>query len=194
MNQSKVIGLTGGSGSGKTTVASIFKEQGAYIIDADKVSHNLTDSDHTVLNKIKEEFSEKVFEEGVLSRKALGKIVFEDKTKLEKLNKILHPKIAEKISDMVNKSGSDIVVIDAPLLFDVNDILSLCDTTVAVCASDEKRIKRIMSRDGLNYDEAIARIDSQIPQDDLARLADFVITNDDDIEKLRSVVVDYLGK
>ena len=194
MNQSKVIGLTGGSGSGKTTVASIFKEQGAYIIDADKVSHNLTDSDHTVLNKIKEEFSEKVFEEGVLSRKALGKIVFEDKTKLEKLNKILHPKIAEKISDMVNKSGSDIVVIDAPLLFDVNDILSLCDTTVAVCASDEKRIKRIMSRDGLNYDEAIARIDSQRPQDDLARLADFVITNDDDIEKLRSVVVDYLGK
>ena len=86
------------------------------------------------------------------------------------------------------------MVIDAPLLFDVNDILSLCDTTVAVCASDEKRIKRIMSRDGLNYDEAIARIDSQRPQDDLARLADFVITNDDDIEKLRSVVVDYLGK
>lgn len=96
MMQNKIIGLTGGSGSGKTAAAKIFEEYGALIVDADKISHEITDSDQKVLAKIKEEFSDEVFENGKLLRKALAKVVFGDKSALEKLNKILLPLLQTK--------------------------------------------------------------------------------------------------
>lgn len=194
MKQNRVIGLTGGSGSGKSVAAAIFAELGAFIIDADKISHDITDSDPKVLAKIKEEFSEKVFENGKLSRKALGRVVFGDKNALEKLNRIVHPVIAEKTKELVKSSGSRLVIIDAPLLFAVKEIVALCTETVAVCAPEEMRINRIMIRDGLTREEARMRIRSQMPQQELAEKADFVIENDGDIEKLRSDIVGYLGE
>ena len=194
MKQNRVIGLTGGSGSGKSVAAAIFAELGAFIIDADKISHDITDSDPKVLAKIKEEFSEKVFENGKLSRKALGRVVFGDKNALEKLNRIVHPVIAEKTKELVKSSGSRLVIIDAPLLFAVKEIVELCTETVAVCAPEEMRINRIMIRDGLTREEARMRIRSQMPQQELAEKADFVIENDGDIEKLRSDIVGYLGE
>lgn len=194
MTQNRVIGLTGGSGSGKSLAAEIFAELGAYVIDADKISHEITDSDMEVLGKIKEEFSEKVFENGKLSRKALGKIVFNDKNALGKLNLILHPAIAEKIAEKVENCGNPLIIIDAPLLFLVKEIVALCTETVAVCAPEEMRINRIMARDGLTYDEAYARVCSQMPQEKLTQLADKVIVNDGSIERLRSDIIDYLGK
>lgn len=194
MKQNKVIGLTGGSGSGKTVAASIFKEFGAFVIDADKISHEITDSDEKVLSKIKAEFSEKVFENGVLSRKALGEIVFKDKNALKKLNSILHPVIADRIKAIVKTCDNPVIIIDAPLLFAVKEIVELCDETVAVCAPEEMRINRISARDGLTIDEAAARIKSQLPQQELVKMADYVIENDGDTEKLRSDIVDYIGK
>ncbi len=194
MMQNKVIGLTGGSGSGKSAAAAIFAELGAFVIDADKVSHEITDSDLTVLEKIKDEFSEKVFKNGKLLRKELGRIVFNDKSALEKLNKILHPVIAGKISSMAQNCGNKVVIIDAPLLFSVKQIVELCTQTLAVCAPLEMRINRIMMRDGIAREEAEARISSQLPQEELAEMADSVIINDGDLEKLRSDIVGYLGK
>lgn len=194
MKQNKVIGLTGGSGSGKSVAAKIFEEYGALVVDADKISHEITDSDEKVLERIKDEFSEKVFENEKLSRKALGKVVFGDKTALEKLNRILHPVIAEKIGNIVKNSGKKIVVIDAPLLFAVKELVDLCDETVAVCAPEEMRINRIIARDGLSREEAEKRISSQVPQEKTAAMADVVITNDGDMEKFRRDIVGYLGK
>ncbi len=194
MKQNRVIGLTGGSGSGKTVAAEIFKELGAFVIDADKISHEITDSDEKVLEKIREEFSESVFEDGVLSRKALGKAVFSDKSSLEKLNKIIHPVIAERIVEIVRDCNNQIIIIDAPLLFAVKEIVALCTETIAVCAPEEVRINRIMGRDGLSAEEAEKRIRSQMPQEELAEKADAVIINDGDIIKLRSDIVGYLGK
>ena len=194
MKQNRVIGITGGSGSGKSTVSRIFEEFGAFIIDADKISHQLTDSDEVVLARIKEAFTEKVFENGVLSRKALAEIVFSDKNALKTLNGIVHPAVAEKTLEMIEKCGKELVIIDAPLLFDVKEIAGLCDETIAVCAPDEMRINRIMDRDGISYEMAQKRINSQRPQEELARLADRVIVNDGDPEKLRSDVIGYLGK
>jgi len=194
MKQNKVIGLTGGSGSGKSVAARIFEEYGALTIDADKISHQITDSDEKVLAKIKEEFSDEVFENGRLSRKALGKVVFKDKTALEKLNRILHPVIAEKIKSIVENTDKEIIVIDAPLLFAVKELVDLCDETVAVCAPEEMRINRIIARDGLTRMEAERRIFAQTPQEKIAELADIVITNDGDMEKFRRDIVGYIGK
>ena len=194
MMPSKIIGLTGGSGSGKSVAAKIFEEYGALTIDADKISHQITDSDREVLEKIKEEFSDKVFEDGKLSRKALGRVVFGDGIALKKLNGILHPVIAEKIKSIVENTDKEIVVIDAPLLFAVKELVDLCDETVAVCAPEQERINRIIARDGLTREEAERRISSQVPQDKLAAMADTVITNDGDLDKFRRDIVDYLGK
>ena len=194
MTQNRVIGLTGGSGSGKSLAAEILSELGAYVIDADKISHEITDCDMAVLGRIKEEFSEEVFEKGKLSRKVLGRIVFNDKNALEKLNSILHPAIAEKIAELAENCGNPLIIIDAPLLFLVKEIVALCSETVAVCAPEEVRINRIMTRDGISYDEAFARVRSQMPQEKLAELADKVIVNDGSIERLRSDIIDYLGK
>lgn len=194
MKQSKVIGLTGGSGSGKSTVAKVFAEYGAVIIDADKISHEITDSDETVLAKIRQEFSEDVFEKGILCRKKLGKIVFSDKEALGKLNAILHPAIAEKILSIAKKSTSEIIIIDAPLLFAVKELVEICDEIVTVCAPDDLRINRISARDGITKEEAEKRISAQMPQEKLAEMADVVFVNDGDIGKIRSEIVGYLGK
>ena len=194
MKQNRVIGLTGGSGSGKSTAARIFEEMGAFIIDADKISHEITDSDQTVLAKIRETFSDEVFENGVLCRRALGKIVFGDKSALEKLNRIIHPAIAAKTVEIIESCGKEIVIIDAPLLFDVKVIADLCDETIAVCASEQVRIDRIIARDGISCEMANQRINSQRSQQELAAMADTVIVNDGDLEKLRRDIVGYLGK
>lgn len=194
MMQNKIIGLTGGSGSGKTAAAKIFEEYGALIVDADKISHEITDSDQKVLAKIKEEFSDEVFENGKLLRKALAKVVFGDKSALEKLNKILHPVIADKIKGIVENTDKKIVVIDAPLLFAVKQLVDLCDETVAVCAPVEVRINRIIARDGITREDAERRILSQTSQEKIAAMADVVITNDGDMEKFRRDIVGYIGK
>lgn len=194
MKRNKIIGLTGGSGSGKSLAAKYFEEFGALIIDADKISHEITDSDEKVLAEIKAAFSEKVFENGKLSRKALGKVVFGDKSALNKLNSIIHPVIASRVKEIVDKSEKDIIVIDAPLLFEVKEIAQLCDETVAVCAPDELRINRIIARDRLTREEAQRRIFSQMPQEKVVEMADHVIVNDGDMEKFRRDIVGYLGK
>lgn len=194
MKQNRVIGLTGGSGSGKSVAAKIFEEFGAVIIDADKISHEITSSDEKVLAEIKKEFSDKVFENGRLSRRALGSVVFSDKSALLKLNKILHPVITERVKEIIDKTQGKIIVIDAPVLFDVKEIVDLCDETVAVCAPDEMRINRIMVRDGISRKQAENRIYSQMPQEKLAEMTNAAFVNDGDIEKLRSDIVGYLGK
>ena len=194
MMRNKVIGLTGGSGSGKTLAAKTFEEFGALVIDADKISHGITDSDEKVLSKIRKTFSDKVFENGKLIRKELGKIVFSDKTALEKLNRILHPVIAEKIKNIAESSEKEVVVIDAPLLFAVKELVEMCDEIVTVCAPDEMRIDRIMSRDGILREEAEKRISSQMSQEEMAGMSDVVFINDGDAEKFRREIIGYLGK
>ena len=104
VEKGELTALIGNSGSGKSTAAEVFAEFGAAIIDADRISHEITDSDATVLAKIRQEFSEDVFENGILCRKKLGKIVFSDKEALKKLNSILHPAIAEKILAIIKNS------------------------------------------------------------------------------------------
>ncbi len=190
-NKKIIIGLTGGSGSGKSAVAKIFSEFGAYIIDADEISHSITTSDKKVLEKIENAFPGTVTDAG-LNRRKLGSIVFADKEKLLKLNEIIHPAIIDKMCLLAKNSSAEITVIDAPLLFSSKRLIKLCDEIVVVAAPESVRIDRIVARDKISRDEAKNRLASQLSPDELIARADKVIYNDGSLENLRSVVFDYL--
>ncbi len=190
-NKKIVIGLTGGSGSGKSAVAKIFSEFGAYIIDADEISHSITTSDKKVLEKIEKTFPDTVTDAG-LNRRKLGSIVFADKEKLVKLNEIILPAIIDKMCLSAENSSAAITVIDAPLLFSSEKLVDLCDEIVVVAAPENVRIDRIVARDKISREEAKNRLASQVLQGELIARADKVFYNDGSLENLRSVVLDYL--
>ena len=173
-----VFGITGGSGVGKSYVTRLFMDYNAYIIDADKVGHQV------LADKTKEVVA--VFGESILSaqdntvidRKKLGALVFSDKKNLKHLNKIVHPYIVQEIFARVldNKKYYDIIVIDAALLFDLK-INIICDLTILVHADEEIKIKRIMERDKIEEIRARDRINSQRDFLELEPLVDIVVMN-----------------
>lgn len=187
----KVLGLSGGSGSGKSTVASILKDFGAYIIDADKIAREIVCPGEKAYKDIVLHFGKDILnEDETINRKKLAEIVFGNNEQLEKLNFITHTEIFKIIKQRVNEHQNELVVIDAPLLFDCPEILALCDKTAVVTADEEIRIKRIVNRDGISVELAKKRINSQKSQEYLISKADIVWENNGDIENLRSVIVE----
>lgn len=190
-SDSVIIGVTGGIGSGKSTVSSILKEFGAFIIDADFISRQVVMPGEKALIELTEEFGSDILDDwGQLKRKMLADIVFNDKKKLQVLNDIVHKYVAKRIKDNVEeqlKINTKIIVIDAPIPIK-NGFLDLCDEVWTVAASMEIRIKRIMQRNGMTYEEAVSRIKSQIREDEYLKIADTVIYNNDDILNLKNIV------
>lgn len=187
----KVLGLTGGSGSGKSTAAVILHEYGAYIIDADKIARDIVAPGETAYKKIVAYFGNGILQnDGTLNRKKLAEIVFSDKEKLEKLNEITHSEIFAITKKLVNEHKDSLCVIDAPLLFDCPEILELCDKTAVVTADEDLRIERIVRRDGISEELAKKRIAAQKPQEYLVSRADIVWENNGNTENLRSVIVE----
>lgn len=175
-----IIGLTGGSGSGKTTFCELLAERGVYVINADKVARRVVEPGKPALDEVVREFGTDIlFEDGTLNRKKLGGIVFSDKEKLELLNKITHKYIAEEIKREIETVKEDIVVIDAPALIESGTI-HWCDYVIALVADRQVRISRIMKRDGLTREEAQARIDSQRSDSEYTQYADIVLDNSGD--------------
>lgn len=177
MTQNKIIGLTGGSGSGKSTVARLLcRQKGVFVIDADKIGHDIMLPGGEAYDSIISHFGSRILScDGTIDRKKLRLVVFSDKCELEALNTITHPIIAEISKNLA--SNHKFSVIDAALLFDCKPILSICSKTIVVCAPIDVRINRIMARDNLSETEAKMRINAQRPQEELIRLADFVIEN-----------------
>ncbi len=190
-SDSVIIGVTGGIGSGKSTVSSILKEFGAFIIDADVISRQVVMPGEKALIELTEEFGSDILDDwGQLNRKMLADIVFNDKKKLLVLNDIVHKYVAKRIKDDVEeqlKINTKIIVIDAPIPIK-NGFLDLCDEVWTVAASMEIRIKRIMQRNGMTYEEAVSRIESQIREDEYLKIADTVIYNNGDITDLKKRV------
>lgn len=190
-SDSVIIGVTGGIGSGKSTVSSILKDFGAFIIDADVISRQVVMPGEKALIELTEEFGSDILDDwGQLNRKMLADIVFNDKKKLLVLNDIVHKYVAKRIKDDVEeqlKINTKIIVIDAPIPIK-NGFLDLCDEVWTVAASMEIRIKRIMQRNGMTYDEAVSRIESQIREDEYLKIADTVIYNNGDITDLKKRV------
>ncbi|MCQ9206340.1 MAG: dephospho-CoA kinase [Omnitrophica bacterium] len=183
----KRIGITGGLCAGKSTVASFFKDLGARVIDADKLVRDLYKKDAEIKKAIRNNFGKKVFTQGVISRKKLAGAVFANKRALQKLCRIIHPKVIKKIKDESGKSKRAVTVIDAPLLIEVG-LHRAVDAVVVVRAKRQKWIRRGMAR-GLTPREAIKRQAAQMPLREKVKYADFVINNDKSRENTRKAVV-----
>ena len=181
----KIIGLTGGSGTGKGTVAKLLCELGAASVDADAVYRRLCETDTAMLGKLQNAFGDILLPSGALDRPALARIVFADPKKLELLNDITTPFIrAASIKALGAFSDHALVLYDAPTLFETG-AETLCEHVIGVLAERETRIQRIMARDGLTEKAARARIDAQ-PDDDYYRArCDYLIENNGGLEELR---------
>ncbi|QNU68363.1 dephospho-CoA kinase [Ruminiclostridium herbifermentans] len=186
-----VLGVTGGIGSGKSTVCKILSDLGAEIIDADVISRQIVMPGENALIELINTFGKDIVDDfGQLKRKRLSEIVFEDRDKLQKLNSIMHKHVARIIQARVNEltmQKSRIIVIDAPIPIKTG-FLDLCDKVWTVSAQMELRIDRIIKRSGLTYNEALSRIKSQISDEEYISIANTVIYNDGDYLKLKEEV------
>ncbi len=189
MNKRLVLGITGGSGSGKSQVCKLLASMGAEIIDADEIGHEIT-SREDVLREITVEFGSGVINsDGTLNRRALGSIVFNSKKALETLNIITHKKIFDEIEKRLSESRAEVVAIDAAVL-KTTKIKNVCDFIIAVVAPMNMRLSRIMQRDSLSEEQAKARIASQMSDAEYAHGVDFVILNGGNVENLNRRVIE----
>ncbi len=161
MRQNKIIGLTGGSGSGKSTVAAALKALGAFVIDCDRLAHENMLKGGIAYEEIVAEFGRAILlPDCEIDRKALGNIVFNDKKALERLNKITHKHITDRVKELISSSNNKIIVIDAPLLHKAG-LDSLCDEVWVTEAPYGVRLKRIMERDKITREAAESRLKNQ---------------------------------
>jgi len=179
----KVIGITGPTGAGKTTVLNVLSDMGGVILDCDAVYHELTASCRPMQEEMKARFGADIYgADGQLRRKTLGARVFEDAQALEDLNGITHRFVRRAVEDAVlqaEQNGVCAVAIDAIALLE-SGLGSLCDTTVAVTADDELRIHRIMRRDSISEEYARKRVGAQKPSRWFEEQCDHVLRNDGD--------------
>lgn len=194
----KVIGLTGGIASGKSTVSAYLKELGAVIVDGDVIAREVI-GDINIFIKIIKEFGSKIVDSnGKLDRKALGTIVFGNNEALKKLNAIVHPEIEAQIKFIVqlyrDKNFKGVLVLDIPLLIEIKLFERVeMDELWIVSVSRETQLKRLMDRNDLTEEEANARITSQLSLEEKSKLADIIIDNSTDIEHLNSQIdLNYL--
>ena len=169
-----ILGITGGTGCGKTTLLTCIGSQGGLILDCDAIYHDLLRTDLALLGAIEKRFPGTV-ENGVLQRKKLGKLVFSDEKALNDLNKITHSAVkAEVLRRLAHKPK--LAAIDAIALFE-GGLAELCDVTVAVTAPEEARLRRLMIRDGIDRDYAKRRIAAQKSAEWFRERCDFCLEN-----------------
>lgn len=187
----KWIGLTGGIASGKSTVAKILRDLGFPVVDADDLARRVVEKGSPTLDRVAEAFGSEVLKaDGSLNRQALGKIVFQDETRLLQLESLLHPEIQQlKIAERLRleSTGAEVAFYDVPLLFEKN-LQEEFDATMLVYCSAEQQSQRLMERDGLSEEDAKQRLDSQLPLEKKKFMADFIILNTADKVELRSQV------
>jgi dephospho-CoA kinase len=170
-----IIGITGGSGCGKTTLLRLIADMGGMVMDCDAIYHQLLETDESLLIAIEDRFSGTV-KNGYLDRKALGAIVFADKVALEDLNRITHGAVTREVKRRLAEKPK-LAAIDAIGLFE-SGINSVCHTTVAVTAPEEERVRRLMARDGITEAYARQRIAAQHTDEWFREHCDYVLQND----------------
>lgn len=192
--EKKIIGLTGMSGAGKSTVCGLLKEKGWDIIDCDLISRQVVMPSSRCLEEIAEVFGENfITPSGNLDRKLMGETIFSDAKKRMLLNSIIYPYISYTVIERVVSSQAKVVVIDAPTLFE-SKIDDICDIIVSVIADRETLAERIMNRDGITHEQAISRLSSQFDKQFYIEKSDFHIENGGDIEKLRQMTMEIADK
>lgn len=176
-----IVGLTGGIASGKSLVARVFKAMGAHIIDADRIVHELIAPGEEAWKEIRDHFGNDILlPDGSIDRRRLGGIIFDDPKERQWLNACLHPRVFEVYLKLVrrimDRAPESVVVFDAALLIETGFHRRM-DRTVVVYAEIEQQIERLVSRDGLTREQAMKRIESQMPLNKKREYADYVIEN-----------------
>ncbi len=160
LTQHKIIGLTGMSGAGKSTVCKAFAENGFYVIDCDTVSREVVEAGMPSLNEIAKELSPKLIsDDGTLNRRLTGEMIFNDSKKRAVFNRIIYPYITYNVVHKIKAANRDILL-DAPTLFDAR-LDGICTEIISVCADTDVCVERIMQRDGITEELARARLGSQ---------------------------------
>ena len=176
----KILGITGGTGCGKTTALQAFSQLGGVVLDCDEIYHRLLETDGQMLQAIADRFPGTV-EDGALQRKKLGAIVFADKQALSDLNRITHSAVKKEVLRQLSGETRP-VAIDAIGLFE-GGLAELCDHTVAITAPEDSRIERLMEREGISREYAVARIAAQRPQEEFVSLCDHHLQNGGTIDE-----------
>jgi dephospho-CoA kinase len=189
-----IVGLTGGIVGGKSTVASMFKNLGAKIVDADKLGHSVILPHKPAWKKITRLFGKDILQNDLtIDRGKLGKIVFTNQTLLKKLNEITHPEIIKLIKKEINLAinkthrQEKILIIDAALIYEAK-IDRLMDKIMVVYINKDEQVKRLIRRNNLSKEEAFQRIKSQMPMKEKIKMADYVIDNSNSLDKTREQV------
>ena len=171
-----LVGLTGGIGSGKSTVINYFKELGITCYQADDEAKKLMNSDKSLIKKIKNSFGDSIYINSKLDRKKLSAIVFTDKQKLELLNSIVHPYVNRHFENYCKGLRDIYIIKEVAIIFEIGT-QNKFDKIILVRAPKEDRVKRIINRDKCNRQDAINRINNQIADDDKIDQCDFIIDN-----------------
>lgn len=183
----KVVGLTGGIASGKSTVSKILAQVGFPVIDADLVAHQLQHPGQSGFEKLVNQFGQTIISgNGRLDRSQLGKLAFQDPAARQQLNQVMQPLIREQIMEQVatfKRTRIPVVILDVPLLFEQH-YDDDCDLTVVVAVNRSTQLRRLMDRNGYDRPAALQRIDSQMPLGRKTDLADVVIDNNGDYHQL----------
>ncbi len=172
------IGLTGGIGSGKTTVAQIFEVLGIPVFYADFEAKRIMNEDEELKKQIIKNFGDESYADGKLNRSYLALLVFSNKEKLNLLNSLTHPATMKAGEDWMNKQTTSYAIHEAALIFEAN-VNKRLDYVIGVYSPEPLRIKRVMERDNLTSEEIMQRINQQMNEDEKMKLCDFVLVNDE---------------
>jgi len=195
-----IAGVTGTIGTGKSTVAHMFEELGAFVIDHDRISREVVEPDKPAWQAIVDSFGWEVLnEDRSINRQALANIVFKDKSKLQILNSIVHPAVLNEDQRLVEERRrvvpGGLIIKDVPLLLEAGPEIAhlLVEKIIVVFASPEVQIKRLIAR-GVAEEDARNRIKTQLPVSDKTRYADYVVNNDGTLEETRQQVKDIYAR
>jgi dephospho-CoA kinase len=188
----RIIGITGGIGSGKSTIAKVFISMGFPVYNSDTRAKELINSNIDVIDSIKQEFGDDIYSSEGLDRKKMASIVFSDSDKLQKLNSIVHPAVGLDFDKWANSQNTSFVLKEAAILFETGIYKSL-DKTILVTCPKEERINRVMKRDSATKEAIEARMNSQWSEEKKKELADYIIDNSGE-EMVRPQVISLINR
>jgi len=191
----KTIGITGGIGSGKSTVAKVFVSMGYPVYNSDVMAKQLINSDSILIGNIKSHFGQDIYLGGKLDRKKMAGIVFNDHEKLKILNSLVHPAVGRDFESWKKEQSTSIVLKEAAIIFETGINKSL-DATILVTTPESTRIKRVMKRDNTTKEQVIERMNNQWSDDKKAELAEYIIDNSGDkmvIPQVQKIISDLLS-
>lgn len=184
-----ILGITGGTGCGKTTLLEQIRSHGGLVLDCDAIYHELLRCDTAMLDAIRSRFPA-AFENGALNRKKLGTLVFADADALQELNRITHAAVTREVRRRLAEKPA-LAAIDAIALFE-SGLNELCDLTVAITAPEDVRIQRLMLRDGISAEYAASRIGAQHDEGWFRSRCDYILENNSDFSDFQTKCIAFL--